>query len=190
MTLRLSCLGDSLTRAQLSADYVDQLGRDLPPGALEVSRFGVNGDLAYNLLQRLDQVLDTPADVVTVLIGTNDARASVAGHPVEATMRRKHLPVRPTPTWFRDCLGEVVERLGAETDARVGLLSPPVLGQDLAGPAAAASGAVSRIVAELASDLGVALLPLHDAQVAHLRRAGAPAIPYREATTGRVVGTL
>ncbi|NEE57527.1 SGNH/GDSL hydrolase family protein, partial [Streptomyces sp. SID8455] len=60
MTVRVACLGDSLTRAQLSVDYLDLLERRHPPGDLRIARFGVNGDFAYNLLRRLDPVVADP----------------------------------------------------------------------------------------------------------------------------------
>jgi lysophospholipase L1-like esterase len=182
MTTLVSCLGDSITRAQFSVDYLDLLRRRQGPGDVRAERFGVNGDFAYNLLQRLDHVVARPADVITVLIGTNDARSSLPGYPVETVVKRKQLPRRPSPTWFRDCLATVVERLRAETDATIGLLSPPVLGQDLAGAAAQASEAYSRMIAEVAADHGLAYLPLHERQVEQLRREGARPVPYREVT--------
>ncbi|MFD4176321.1 MULTISPECIES: SGNH/GDSL hydrolase family protein [Streptomyces] len=83
MTLRIACLGDSLTRAQFSVDYLDLLERRHPPGDVRPARFGANGDFAHNLLRRLDAVVTDPPDVITVLIGTNDARASLAGYPVD-----------------------------------------------------------------------------------------------------------
>jgi len=187
--LRLACLGDSITRAQFSADYLDLLRRRRP-GQLHVARFGVNGDFAANLRQRLGPVLADPADVVTVLIGTNDARASLPGYPVDKAMKRKRLTQRPSAAWFQDCLLAVVERLTKETDARIGVLSLPVLGQDLDGPAVEASTTYSRMIAEVAAVTGVAYLPLHERQLAHLRQAGAPPIPYREATPAAVVATL
>jgi lysophospholipase L1-like esterase len=181
MATRLSCLGDSITRAQVSVDYLDMLSRRHEPGELSLSRFGVNGDFAYNLLQRLDQVFATPSNVITVLIGTNDARASLAGYPMDRAMKRKQLPRRPDGAWFQDCLVAVVERLRAETDATVGLLSLPVLGQDLTAPGAKASEAYSRMIAEVAAAHGLAYLPLHERQVEEIRRTGAAPIPYREA---------
>lgn len=190
MTLRVSCLGDSVTRAQFSADYLVPLARRHRSGDIRVERFGVNGDFAYNLLQRLDRVLTTQADVVTVLIGTNDARASLAGYPVEKVMKRKHLPRRPSTEWFQECLGAVVQRLRAETDATIALLTLPVLGQDVSAPAARASEAYSQLIVEVATAQGVTYLPLHERQVEHLRRTDAPPIPYREATPAAVVGTL
>ena len=189
-TLRVSCLGDSITRGQLGADVLALLRRRHAPGRLRLRRFAANGDLAWNLRQRLDEVIATPADVITVLIGTNDARAAVPGHPVDRVVRRKGLPTRPSPAWFEDNLAAVVERLRAETDARVALLTLPVLGQDLDGPAAEASASYSRTVAGVAAAHGVACLPLHDRQVDELRRLGAPPVPYEEATPARIIGDL
>jgi lysophospholipase L1-like esterase len=187
-TLRLSCLGDSITRGQLSVDYASLLSRQRP-GDLQVTRYGVNGDFAYNLLQRLDAVLAAPADVITVLIGTNDARASLAGYPVETVMRRKDLPTRPAAAWFEDCLVAVLERLRAESDAQLALLSLPALGQDPDGAAVQASQAYSVMIARIAEVHGAAYLPLHERQTAELRRAGAPAIPFRHVTTAAFIGT-
>ncbi|MGA4864613.1 SGNH/GDSL hydrolase family protein [Streptomyces lavendulocolor] len=190
MTTRIACLGDSLTRAQFSVDYLDLLGRRHPPGDVQLARFGANGDFAHNLLQRLDAVVTNPSDVITVLIGTNDARASLAGYPVERAMKRKQLPRRPSPGWFQQCLGAVVARLRAETDATIGLLSLPVLGQQLDGAAAQASQAYSRMIAEVAATNEVAYLPLHERQIEELRRADPPPISYREVTPAGVVGAL
>ncbi|MGW7289890.1 SGNH/GDSL hydrolase family protein [Streptomyces sp. NPDC054847] len=190
MTTRIACLGDSLTRAQLSVDYLDLLGRRHPPGDVQLARFGANGDFAYNLLQRLDTVVADPPDVITVLIGSNDARASLAGYPVEQVMKRKQLPERPSAGWFQQCLGAVVERLRAETDATIGLLSLPVLGQQLDGAAAQASQASSRMIAEVAAGNEVTYLPLHERQIEELRQADPPPIPYREVTLAAGVGVL
>ncbi|MCX0241790.1 SGNH/GDSL hydrolase family protein [Streptomyces drozdowiczii] len=190
MTTRVACLGDSLTRAQFSVDYLGPLERCHAPGDVRLARFGVNGDFAYNLLQRLDAVVADPPDVITVLVGTNDARASLAGYAVEQAMKRKKLPERPSASWFQQCLGDVVARLRAETDAAIGLLSLPVLGQRLDGAAAHASLAYSRMIAEVAATGGVAYLPLHERQTEELREADPPPVPYREVTPAAGLGVL
>ena len=60
VTTRVACLGDSITRGS---------GQRRLPGAARpaarnrravLSRFGVNGDFAYNLLQRLDPAIGSP----------------------------------------------------------------------------------------------------------------------------------
>lgn len=188
-TIRLSCLGDSITRGQLSVDYVDTLVRRHGAHALRVRRFGVNGDFAHNLLQRLDEVVATPADAITVLIGTNDARASLPGYPVERWMKRKQLPQRPTRTWFRDCLAATVARLQRETGAAIALLSLPALGQVPVAAPMRAAAEYSRTIEEVAPEAGVAYLPLHERQVEVLRREGGAPVPYRELTPARYIGT-
>ncbi|MYS07343.1 SGNH/GDSL hydrolase family protein [Streptomyces sp. SID6041] len=190
MTTRIACLGDSLTRALISVDYLDLLARRHPPGELRLARHGANGDFAYNLLQGLDAVIADPPDVITVLIGTNDARASLPGYRTDKAMQRKRLPERPSAAWFQQCLGTIVERLRAETDATIGLLSLPVLGQQLDGPAARASEQYSRKIAEVATANEVTYLPLHERQVAELRRADPSPIPYQDAPPRAGLGVL
>ncbi|MEU3740019.1 SGNH/GDSL hydrolase family protein [Streptomyces sp. NPDC032198] len=190
MRTRIACLGDSLTRAQFSVDYLDLLQRRHPPGAVHLARFGANGDFAYNLFRHLDAVVADPPEVITVLIGTNDARASLAGYPIERTMTRKQLPQRPSAGWFQQCLGGLVERLRTQTDATIGLLSLPILGQQLDGAAAQASQTYSRLIAEVATTGGATYLPLHERQIEELRHADPPPIPYRELTPAAGLGVL
>ncbi|MGV9316585.1 SGNH/GDSL hydrolase family protein [Streptomyces sp. NPDC003691] len=131
-----------------------------------------------------------PGRALTAVIGTNDARASLAGYPVERAMKRRKLPRRPSGGWFQECLGAVVERLRTETGATIGLLSLPVLGQQLDGAAAQASQAYSRMIAEVAAAGAAAYLPLHERQVEELRRADPPPVPYKEPTPVAGVGVL
>ncbi|SEH48631.1 Lysophospholipase L1 [Mycolicibacterium rutilum] len=189
MSLRLSCIGDSITRAQLSVDYVAPLIRQ-HPGALAVERFGVNGDFAYNLLHRLDPVVATPADAIAVLIGTNDARASVPGYPISRSVARKGLPRPPSRDWFAECLAAIVERLHRETDARIALLSLPALGQILDAAPMRAAAEYSGTIADVAKASGVTYLPLYERQVAALRSRQVAPVPYRELTAVGYLATL
>lgn len=190
LTIRVSCVGDSITRAQHSVDYLSLLGAQHRPGEVSTQRFGVNRDFAYNVLQRLDEVVAAPADVITVLIGTNDVRASLPGYPVDKVMRSKQLPTKPSAAWFQECLGSVVERLSSETDATIGLLSLPVLGQDPAAAPAQASKEYSRMIAEIAERHGVAYLPLHERQIEEIHRVNPAKIPYEELTVAGYLGTV
>ena len=189
MTIRVSCVGDSITRAQHSVDYLSLLRARHRPGEVSTQRFGVNRDFAYNVLQRLDEVVAAPADVITVLIGTNDARASLPGYPVDKVMKSKQLPITPSAAWFQECLGRVVERLSSESDATIGLVSLPVLGQDPAAAPAQVSKEYSRMIAEIAAHHGVAYLPLHERQIEEIHRENPAAVPYEELTVAGYLGT-
>lgn len=187
--IRLSAIGDSLTRAQFSADYLAPLSA-LMPGRVSTSRSAANGDFAWNLLQRLDEVVSIPADLITVMVGTNDARASLPGFALDRWKKRKQLPTEPSPGWFEDCLGRVVDRLRSETDAEIGLASIPVLGQDPEALPAEASARYSAMVADLAAGQGVVYLPVHERQVAELAAERPAAVPYQEMTAARFLAML
>ncbi|MFJ6897477.1 SGNH/GDSL hydrolase family protein [Streptomyces hokutonensis] len=166
-TRRVVCLGDSITRAQVSVDYIRMLKNRTAGRPYAFTNAGVNGDLAYNVLQRLDPVIEQQPDVV-VLIGTNDANASLSEKNALMMRKTKKLPVTPTIGWYRQNLAAITERLTRETGARVALLSLPVLGQQLASEPARRSGAYSEVVKETAAMYGAAYLPLHERQVGHL----------------------
>lgn len=188
--MRLSCIGDSITRAQLSVDYIAPLIARHGPRRLEVTRFGVNGDFAYNLLQRLDEVVATRADAITVLIGTNDARARIPGYPMARALKRKGLPHPPSHPWFAACLEAIVERLRRETDAEIALVSLPALGQIIDAAPMRIAAEYSATIAEVAAAKGIAYLPLHERQVAVLQATQPAQVPYRELTAAGYVGAL
>ena len=177
------CLGDSITRAQISTDYVQML-RDRTaarPHPYTFTNAGADGDLAYNARQRLDTVLAGRPDVVTVLIGTNDANASITEKNAQMMTKMKKLPVRPTIDWYRENLAAIAERLTKETDARVAFLSLPVLGQHLDSLPVLRSGEYSQVVKETAAAYGAAYLPLYERQLEHLRAGShTPGIAFRD----------
>jgi len=163
------CVGDSLTRAQVSTDYVSMLRARTDLRRFRFTNAGVNGDLAFNVRERLDGLLDLQPDVVTVLIGTNDANASLTEKNTRKFMKMKKLPTRPTLEWYRANLTSIVTRLAQETDARVALLSLPVLGEEIGSQSVRRSTIYSAVIKEIAQAHQVAYLPLHERQIEHLQ---------------------
>ncbi len=75
----VACLGSSTTAGKGQAyDWVGSLARNLADKHIQFRNFGVGGDLAYNALQRVSEVVSSRPDKVVVLVGGNDvlARAS------------------------------------------------------------------------------------------------------------------
>ncbi len=175
------CLGDSITCGQVSAAYVTALERRTSAERLRFTNAGVNGDLAYNALLRLDSVIRLQPDVVTVLLGTNDANASLTEKNIRMMTRMKKLPVRPTIDWYRDNLAAIVHRLTEETSARIALLSLPVLGEKIDSAPALCSARYSAVVKDIARMHNTVYLPLNERQTAHLRATGhKPKIAFRD----------
>jgi hypothetical protein len=98
---------------------------------VEVLRFGVHGNLAWNVLQRLDAVLARKPDVVTVLICTNDVNATQSQTWQSRYRKEQHLPQAASLPWYRESVAAILERVRAESDARIIVLDIPILGEDL-----------------------------------------------------------
>ncbi|MGY0062137.1 SGNH/GDSL hydrolase family protein [Streptomyces sp. LZ34] len=180
-TTQVVCLGDSLTSAQVSVDYIQILKERTAGQPYAFTNAGANGDLAYNALQRLDPVVAQRPDVVIVLIGTNDANASLSEKNLRMYTRMKKLPTRPTIDWYRQNLTTIAHRLTEETHARVALASLPALGQEPGSAPMLRAGEFSEVVRETAAACGTAYLPLHERQAGHLRAGGhTPRIAFRD----------
>lgn len=170
------CLGDSITRGNLSADWVSDLRHTLSadrsaPGA--VLNAGVNMQCAKNIQQRLREVIECRPSHVTVLVGTNDLKAELSS--VEGFMYRffGHLPEVPTLAAYESTLTDIREQLLA-TGARVALVSPPVLGEDMNSAAnrrAAMFAETVKRVAEVGGER-CTYLPLFEQTFAALPKEG------------------
>jgi lysophospholipase L1-like esterase len=172
------CAGDSLTHGVASANYVELLERRFAPDGYAFVNAGINGNLAYNVLQRLDAIIACRPDVVTLLIGTNDVNATFNDVWAANYRREQRLPETPTLDWSRRNLAQVIDRLQAETTARIALLSLPMLGEDLASDMNERIRAFNAFLRTLAAAKGVAYLPLHEALLAALPANHAPP-PYQ-----------
>ena len=123
--------GASIVRGRASVDFVEILRERLPERTFVNA--GINGNVAWELLQRLDDVLACEPAQVVILIGTNDVQATLSPEAMRQVRESKHLPEDPTIHFYADCLAQVVARLRA-AGVDIGLCSLPPIGQDLAAP--------------------------------------------------------
>ncbi len=72
------CVGDSITHGRVSHNYVDMTAGKLSDRGFIIVNAGVNSELAYNVLSRIDEIIRCKHDYVTILIGTNDANSSLS----------------------------------------------------------------------------------------------------------------
>ena len=171
------CAGDSLTHGLVSASYVDRLDRQLRPAGYQIVNAGVNGDLAFNVLARLDEVVACGPDVVTLLVGTNDINARFNATWERRYRKNQGLPVAPTLDFYVSNVNAIITRLRRETKARVVLLEIPMLGEDLGGPMNGLVREYNAALHAIAAQRGLACLPLYDRLVG-LLPAGHEPTPY------------
>ncbi len=71
------CVGDSNVCGQVSVSFVDLLRQRLSDDGFHFINAGINGDLAHNVLLRLDAVVARQPDSVVILVGSNDVNATL-----------------------------------------------------------------------------------------------------------------
>ena len=123
------CLGDSLTHGNVSYDYVHALASRLEPSGYTVLNAGLNSDLAWNVLQRVDAVLRGTPSFVVLLVGTNDARACESPWAAAGYVKRKKLPQVPDQEFFEVHYEALLEALAASGKVRTILVTLPPLGE-------------------------------------------------------------
>jgi lysophospholipase L1-like esterase len=176
-TTLVACVGDSITQGSVSADYVTLLANRLAPAGFEFVNEGVNGNLAWNVGQRIDAVIARRPEVVTLLIGTNDVNANHDEKSQRSYRRSQGLPVPASLPWYRENVAGILDRLGAETDARVLVLDIPMLGEDLSSQWNLRVGTYNAALREICAERGVPCLPLHD-RLASMLPVGHQPPPY------------
>ncbi len=156
------CVGDSLTHGTVSCNYVDLLSKRLGPKGYTFINAGINGELSFNVLQRLDRVIQCNPDYVTILIGTNDSNWSATETNRREAVKEWNLRNQPSPEDYRRNLLEIISRLKSRTHAKIALLSLPPITEDMNHYRFKHSLKFNEIIREVARKEHVAYLPLHE----------------------------
>lgn len=151
--------GASIVRGRASVDFVQMLRERFPARAFVNA--GVNGNVAWELLQRIDQIIACRPAQVVILIGTNDVQATLSPDATRQTRESKHLPEDPSLGWYAACMTEIVTRLQA-AGASVALCSLPPIGQDLGAPVNVVVREANDGLRRVCDTTGAAYLPVYE----------------------------
>ncbi len=177
------CLGDSITHGHLGSNWTELLVER----GLTVVNGGINGELAWNVVRRADRALRCRPDAVTVLIGANDAMAAHDEASGRRYMKMVDLPRRPDLDWFEENLRELVRHLREGSHARIALMTLAPIAEDDSARIALLVAECNAIIARVAREMGVGLLPLHDRLTALLGpSSGDPRLTYRPGMRSRI----
>jgi lysophospholipase L1-like esterase len=180
------CFGASLTAGTVSFNYLELLGARPALADFRFINHGMDGDVAWNGLQRLDKVIADRPDYVTILIGTNDVNATMSERNLARYLSFNHLPTAPTLEWFELNLRTIVQRLKAEAAAKLVLLSLAVIGEDLEHEANRKVELYNEAIRRIAQAEAVDYLPFHERVIAYLhdhesdRATLPPRLAYRD----------
>ena len=168
---RIVLVGDSITHGTVSHSYVKALKRKLGTEKFEFINAGLNGDLTFNVLKRIDDIIRCEPDIVTVLIGTNDALGSYTVESRERYIKLKGAEANDefwTLERFKENITQIITQLKNEANATIGALSIPIIGEDLMDPVIEHSKAYSKVIKEVSTDLGVHYMPLNELMIEYL----------------------
>jgi lysophospholipase L1-like esterase len=172
--LKVVCFGDSITNGTISSNYIELLEQRIGHAGYTFYNAGVNGDLAHNLIERVQAVIDTHPDVVTLLVGTNDVIANLIH--VEGWVLRlvKHLPRQPNLRVYRSDLTKLITILKTRTHASIAVASIPPLGEDLCSKSNRRIQAYNTVLQEVVAKQQTAYLPVYERMVTYLECTGHP----------------
>src|SRR5512137_2894794 len=104
----VACLGESLTKGEVSYDWISDLQSRPQNAAIRFVNLGVGGDHAYNALKRLPQVIQCHPDKVVVLIGGGDVLCTLSPSRERACRMWKRLPQKPSAQWYEETIRKIV----------------------------------------------------------------------------------
>jgi len=119
------CIGDSLTHGNIGDCWVENLRNEYPKDIF--LNEGINGDVVWQVQQRVKPIQACKPDVVILMIGTNDAMASFDKKSGERYKRNNKLPETPTFKNYQKLLPELIDSLGDVS--KIALCTIPPIGE-------------------------------------------------------------
>jgi lysophospholipase L1-like esterase len=118
----IACIGDSLTHGNIGASWVDQLRKEFPSDIF--LNEGINGDVVWQVHQRLEPILKSNPDVIILMIGSNDAMASFNSKSGARYKRNNNLPNIPSFESYQKLLSELLDQLSFADKVFISTLPP------------------------------------------------------------------
>jgi lysophospholipase L1-like esterase len=156
------CIGDSITHGRVSHNYVDELENRYRDRGISFVNAGINSQLSYNVLQRIDQVIKCTPDFITILIGTNDVSATLNKKNAARYVKKQNLPRVPHRHWYEQNLNAIINILQEKTTAKIGLLSLPPITEDRTHNGYQRAAEYSVFIKQLAEKRNLVYLPLNE----------------------------
>ena len=183
---KVVCFGASLTAGTVSFNYLNLLAARPALAGFRFRNHGMNGDVAWKGLQRIDKAIAEKPDDVAILIGTNDVNATLSERNLQHYLHFYKVPQPPTLEWYEENMLAIVRRFQTETRARIALLSLAVIGEDLEHAANQRLALYNEAIRRVAAATKVDYLPLNERMVAYLKEHEAdreslpPRLEYRD----------
>ena len=123
----IACIGDSLTHGNIGQSWVDYLRQEFPNNVF--LNEGINGNTAWQVIQRLDPIIQCQPDLIILLIGTNDALGSFDINSGLRYKKNNELPEVPTFEKYKKHFNELIEKIGLQS--KIAICTLPPIGENV-----------------------------------------------------------
>ncbi|MDF1539568.1 MAG: GDSL-type esterase/lipase family protein [Candidatus Thorarchaeota archaeon] len=163
-------VGDSITQGTIGASYVDLIVDKMDKTDFEFVNAGINGEVAWNVAQRLEEIIRLQPDIITLMIGTNDAIGSLSPKDAKLYRRTKGIPQDPSVEWYHENLTFILNEIQQKTSAKIALVSIPVLTEDPSHKAFERSIEISNAMKDVAHQFALSYIPFNEQMVECTKR--------------------
>lgn len=164
------CIGDSITYGRVGVSYFEMLKSEFR-GKLEFINSGVNGNLSYDVLKRIEKVTSMKPDIAILLVGTNDVWATYSEKTMKAYIRKNRLPERPSKESYARNLAKILQRLKNASIAHIGVMSLPLITEDSEHILFKRSVEYSELIKKITSQMDLCYMDLNERQRDYLKKA-------------------
>ncbi|GAM15251.1 SGNH/GDSL hydrolase family protein [Mesobacillus selenatarsenatis] len=168
----VAVVGGDAVHGNISYNFVDDAARRKNCNDYQFINAGVNGSTAYDVLQRLDDVIACQPEFIVILVGLNDAAAKIAPDLAKKNIKLAQQLEKPSLLVYEKNLALIVSRLKSETSAKIGLLSLPVVGENLFSKANKEIDQYNEVIKKTAEMTNVSYLPFNEKLKAYLKGKG------------------
>lgn len=123
-------LGDSITHGRVSYDYVASIAKHPSLADYQIINEGINSRLTVQILEQLENVKQINPDIVFLLIGTNDLKATLSEEEYNRYANLWKLKDPVTEESFVRNLTKIIQTIQKDNKTKLVVFSPPVLGED------------------------------------------------------------
>ena len=155
----IACIGDSLTHGNIGQNWVDYLRQEFPNDVF--LNEGINGNTAWQVIQRLDPILQCQPDLIILLIGTNDALGSFDINSGLRYKKNNELPEAPTLEKYKEHLNELIKKIGIQS--KIAICTLPPIGENENSEVNKHVNLFNDYIKLIANQKNLSLLPVSDA---------------------------
>ena len=165
------CAGDSITHGNMGANYVEMLSDTFGSQGFTFFNAGINADLTFTLLRRIDDIVACQPQFITLLIGTNDLNATMSPSLLNSYRSLHKITPDEIPNFdsFKSNYRKIIECLKTRTKAQIAVCSLPIISEDLAHQINIDADQYSAFLKDLCAEQQLTYLPVRERMKDYLK---------------------